>query len=581
MSERYVDKANLALAFFDMSSAHPDKVLLVDKRNDVWQKQSYREVAEQVRAISAVLHEMGAKKGDHIVICGENRSEWAITDLAVMSIGAVSVPAYTTNTVEDHHYIVTHSQSSFVFCSGGIIGQKMLSALAKINQKIPFICFDSLVSIDDPKLVSTYSAGCFEFETLCHNAPEFNGFEAALADQNSDDICCIIYTSGTGGRPKGVKLSHRSIQANINAAIELLAEGDAIEDAKFLSLLPLSHSYEHTAGMHLPFQIAAEVWYCEGADKISTNLVEVQPSLMTAVPRLYEVLHDRIVKGVKAKGGLSEKLFFMAVELGTKKAKNKPLSLIETVLDRLVETLVRAKVRNRLGGRLKFFVSGGAPLNPDIGYFFLGLGVNILQGYGQTEASPLISANRPNQIRIETVGPAVGGVEVKLAEDGELLARGDCIMAGYWQNDKATAETIKSGWLHTGDLAEISEDGFITISGRKKDIIVNSGGDNIAPSRVEAFLSIEPEIEQVMVIGDKRPYLSAIIVPAEDNDISQIKSAIDRANLRLSQIEQVRKFIIADQPFTVDNGQMTPTLKVRRHIVQDIYAENIEHLYKR
>ena len=193
MSERYVDKANLALAFFDMSSAHPDKVLLVDKRNDVWQKQSYREVAEQVRAISAVLHEMGAKKGDHIVICGENRSEWAITDLAVMSIGAVSVPAYTTNTVEDHHYIVTHSQSSFVFCSGGIIGQKMLSALAKINQKIPFICFDSLVSIDDPKLVSTYSAGCFEFETLCHNAPEFNGFEAALADQNSDDICCIIY----------------------------------------------------------------------------------------------------------------------------------------------------------------------------------------------------------------------------------------------------------------------------------------------------------------------------------------------------------------------------------------------------
>ena len=584
MSERYVSSANLALAFFDMSSRYPDKTLLVDKRDAVWQKQSYQQVAQKVKALCAVLHEMGAKKGDHIVICGENRSEWAVADLAVMALGCVSVPAYTTNTIEDHHYIVTHSQASFVFCAGGIIGQKMLTALTKINHNIPFICFDALASLEDGKLVSSYGAGCVEWNDLCENPPAFEGFDAALANQHSDDVCCIIYTSGTGGRPKGVKLTHRSIQANIKAAIELLAEGDAINDAVFLSLLPLSHSYEHTAGMHLPFQIAAEVWYCEGADKISANLSEVKPSLMTAVPRLYEVLHDRIVKGVKAKGGLSETLFFMAVRLGKKKIHHQPLTLIETILDRLVERLVRAKVRDRLGGRLKFFVSGGAPLNPDIGNFFLGLGVNILQGYGQTEASPLISANRPNQIRIETVGPAVGGVEVRIAEDGELLARGDCIMTGYWQNDKATAETIKDGWLYTGDLAEISEDGFITISGRKKDIIVNSGGDNIAPSRVEAFLCIEPEIEQVMVIGDKRPYLSAIIVPADEVGINQdaaIKSAIDRANLRLSQIEQVRKFIIADQPFTVDNEQMTPTLKVRRHIVQDVYAKKIENLYKR
>jgi len=584
MARHYVQKANLALAFFEMSAQHADKTLLVDKRDGQWVRQSYAQIADKVKALSGILHEMGAKKGDHIIICGENRSEWAIADLAIMAIGCVSVPAYTSNTIDDHHYIITHSESSFVFCSGGIIGQKMLSALSKIKQKIPFICFDALTTLDDNKLVSGYKAGCFGLESLLGNPPVFDGFDRALKDQNSDDVCCIIYTSGTGGRPKGVKLTHRSIQSNIQAAIELLDEGGATQDAVFLSLLPLSHSYEHTAGMHLPFQIAAEVWYCEGADKISANLAEVKPTLMTAVPRLYEVLHDRIVTGVKAKGGLSEMLFFTAVRLGGKKVRKIPLSLMETVLDRLVDRLVRTKVRNRLGGRLKFFVSGGAPLNPDIGYFFLGLGVNILQGYGQTEASPLISANRPNQIRIDTVGPVVGGVEVKLAEDGELLARGDCVMAGYWQDDKATAETIKDGWLHTGDLAEISDDGFITISGRKKDIIVNSGGDNIAPSRVEAFLSIEPEIEQVMVTGDKRPYLTAVIVPADTgNNTSeqQIKAAIDRANLRLSQIEQVRKFIIADAPFTVDNGQMTPTLKVRRHIVQQVYANKIEHLYKR
>ena len=584
MAGHYIEEANLPLAFFEMSSKFAEKTLLVDKRDDVWVKQSYAQIADKVKALSAILHDMGAKQGDHIVICGENRSEWAIADLAVMAIGCVSVPAYTSNTIDDHHYIVTHSASSFVFCSGGIIGQKMLSALSNIKQNIPFICFDALATLDDDKLVKRYKQGCFELETLLDNAPVFDGFDKALRNQNSDDVCCIIYTSGTGGRPKGVKLTHRSIQSNIKAAIELLDEGDATTDAVFLSLLPLSHSYEHTAGMHLPFQIAAEVWYCEGADKISANLAEVKPTLMTAVPRLYEVLHDRIVKGVKAKGGLSEKLFFTAVRLGRKKAENMPLSVGETLLNRLVEKLVRGKVRGRLGGRLKFFVSGGAPLNPDIGYFFLGLGVNILQGYGQTEASPLISANRPNQIRIDTVGPVVGGVEVKLAEDGELLARGDCIMAGYWQDDKATAATIKDGWLYTGDLAEISDDGFITISGRKKDIIVNSGGDNIAPSRVEAFLCIEPEIEQVMVTGDKRPYLSAIIVPADGDggaSESQIKAAIDRANLRLSQIEQVRKFIIADAPFTVDNGQMTPTLKVRRHIVQDVYANKIDNLYKR
>jgi len=369
-------------------------------------------------------------------------------------------------------------------------------------------------------------------------------------------------------------LTHRSIQSNVDAAGELLEEGAASKDARFLSLLPLSHSYEHTAGMHLPFQMGSEVWYCESPDQIALNLTEVQPTLMTAVPRLYEVLHDRITRGVRAKGGLSEKLFFKAADLGAKRARGESLSLIQAVQDKILDKLVRGKVRARLGGNLKFFVSGGAALNPEIGFFFLGLGINILQGYGQTEASPLISANRPGKIKIDTVGPAVSGVEVKIAEDGELLARGACVMKGYWGDDAATASTIKDGWLYTGDIAEISDDGYISITGRKKDIIVNSGGDNIAPSRVEALLTIEPEIEQAMVDGDKRPWLVAVIVPSDElvgqfaKDKKGLKNAVqtavDKANSRLSQIEKVRRFVIADEPFGTENGQMTPTLKARR-----------------
>ena len=274
--------------------------------------------------------------------------------------------------------------------------------------------------------------------------------------------------------------------------------------------------------------------------------------------------------------------------MGAKRAQGHSLGPIDSVLDELLDKLVRKKVRERLGGRLQYFVSGGAALNRDR-IFLLGLGINILQGYGQTEASLLISANRPGKIRIDTVGPAVGGVEVKIAEDGELLARGDCVMKGYWKDEAATARTIIDGWLHTGDIAEISEDGFISITGRKKDIIVNSGGDNIAPSRVEALLTIEPEIEQAMVDGDKRPWLAAVLVPsAEVKDAAKgdeaaikaaLQTAVDKANSRLSQIEKVRRFIIADEPFGTENGQMTPTLKAKRHIIREVYGDRIDSLY--
>ena len=581
--KHYVETANLPAAFFANVEAGGDRDLLISKVDGEWRGISWQRVADQVKRLANILVDRGVEAGDRVLVSAENRPEWAIADLAVMSIGAIVVPAYTTNTEDDHHYIMDHSGSSVAITSGGVLATRIALAASRATSLHTLIVMDdSFTPPDGMRQELLY------WHSVIDDAPPLADLDERIAAQQSDDVCCFIYTSGTGGRPKGVMLTHRSVQANITAAIELLREGDVIENQRFLSLLPLSHSYEHTAGMHLPFQILAEVWYCESTDQIANNLVEVSPTLMTAVPRLYEVLHDRIMRGVRAKGGMSEKLFMAAVRLGTKRYKGRRLLPHEFVLNMIVDKLVRTKVRSRLGGRLQYFISGGAALNPEIGNFFMALGINILQGYGQTEASPLISANRPKRIKIESVGPPVAGIDVRIADDGELLVRGDLLMKGYWRDDAATAATIRDGWLYTGDIAAIDDDGYISITGRKKDIIVNSGGENIAPGRVEALLTIEPEIEQVMVDGDKKPWLSAVIVPSDelrniatspDALYTMVGEAVDRANSRLSQLERVRRFLIADEPFTIDNGQMTATLKVRRHVVRDIYGDRLDELY--
>ena len=574
-------QANLPAAFFAVAADNGGKTLLAAKRDGEWQTMTYAEVADHVRRLAAALINQGIKPGDKIFISSENRPEWAIADLAIMAIGAVVVPSFVTNTIDDFAYIMGHSDAVLAITSGGELARKVAAATQRVDG------VDRLIIMDETDDLNAAGLQIWRWSDLIETSLPLVDLEERMSGMAGDDVCCFIYTSGTGGRPKGVMLTHRSIQANIDAAIDLLAEGGVAEDQRFLSLLPLSHSYEHTAGMHLPFQTRSEVWYCESADQIANNLAEVAPTLMTAVPRLYEVLHDRITRGIKAKGGVSEKLFRAAVRIGVKQIRNERLSVGEAMLNPVLDRLVRRKVKSRLGGRLNYFVSGGAALNPDIGEFFMALGVKILQGYGQTEASPLISANRPGQIKIATVGPAVRGVEVILSDDGEILTRGDMLMKGYWKDDEATAQTIQNGWLHTGDLGEVDDDGYITITGRKKDIIVNSGGDNIAPSRVEGVLTIEPEIEQVMVDGDKKPWLAAVVVPAPDLMQSSsgeavqaaVAEAINRANQRLSKLEQVRRFLIADEPFTTDNGQMTATLKTRRHVIRAVYGEKLDALY--
>jgi len=586
MSEELIKDKNiqhLPGIFFEQSKTLNENPLFWAKKEKNWDGMTWSEVASKVNKLSALLISLGIKKGDRVLIASENRPEWAIADLAIMTIGAIVVPAYTSNTEEDNAYLLNHSKAKLAITSGGKVASRLCLAADTIKT------IKNIILIED-KTKNYEVSGCsvLSWTEELKKVDEIENINKLLSKIDPEDTCCFIYTSGTGGRPKGVMLTHKSIISNIKACDHVIKDIE-IEEKIFLSLLPLSHAYEHTCGLHWPINLGAEIFYSESTEAVAQNLQEVKPTLMIAVPRLYEVLYSRIINGVKAKGGITEWLFMNAVKLGRKKLSNQSLKPHEKILDRVLERLVRNKVRLRLGGRLKYFVSGGAALSEEIGSFFLGLGVGILQGYGQTEASPLISVNLPEKIKIDTVGPAVHGVEIKIDKFGELLVKGDLVMKGYWNDEAATNEAIKKGWLHTGDLVELDEDNYIKITGRKKEIIVNSGGDNIAPSRVEGILAIENEIEQVMVYGDACPWLSAVVVPSEelkaslDNNQTKISSrimeAIERANSSLSQIERVRRFVIAEEPFTVDNLQMTPTMKVRRHVVTGIYQKKLLALY--
>jgi long-chain acyl-CoA synthetase len=415
-----------------------------------------------------------------------------------------------------------------------------------------------------------------------------------------DDTACLIYTSGTGGIPKGVVTSHRNILANCRGAHRLL-ESLGLGDEVFLSFLPLSHSYEHTAGLMFPISLGAQIYFAEGAETLAANMLEARPTIMTAVPRLYETLHRRIKLGVERKGGLTRRMFDKTAEIGQKRLASQALTLGERLLDPLLDWLVRAKLRRRFGGRLKAMVSGGAPLNPEIGGFFLALGVRLLQGYGQTEAAPVIACNLPTRVKIDTVGPPLDGVRVKIAADGEILVAGDNVMKGYWNDPEATALTFEDGWLKTGDVGLLDDDGYIRITDRKRDFIKNSGGETISPARVEGYLTLEPEIAQAMVFGDRRPYLAAVLVPDADFAAAHsppdvpaedfralavdagfaraIGAVVARVNRGLSPIERVRRFVIATEPFTIANGQMTPTLKIKRHVIRDVYGSALDALY--
>ncbi|HXP31227.1 MAG TPA: long-chain fatty acid--CoA ligase [Stellaceae bacterium] len=588
---------NLAAMFFEQAARYGDRPFLWAKRGRAYHPITWREARRQVADLARGLRALGLARGDRIAIVAENRPEWVIADFAIMAAGCITVPAYTTNSVDDHRHVLAHSGARAVIVADAALAQRVLPAADQVTSVV------AIIAIEPPAVAQLSEAELHLWDDVmargAGEAEEVEGWAGAIG---RDDIACLIYTSGTGGAPKGVMTSHANILANCRGAYRLL-ETIGLDDEVFLSFLPLSHSYEHTAGMMFPVSIGAEIYFAEGAETLASNLLEARPTIMTAVPRLYETLHQRILRGVEREGGLKARLFRLALRLGRKRLE-KPgsMMLYERRLDRLADRLVRRKMQARFGGRLKAMVSGGAPLNPEIGSFFLALGVNLLQGYGLTEASPVISANPPNRIKIHSVGPPLDGVEVKIAEDGEILVRGELVMKGYWNDPEATARTLIDGWLHTGDIGERDADGYIIITDRKRDFIKTSGGDMIAPARVEGRLVLQPEIGQAMVFGDRHPYLVAVIVPraefvealarrrgveadaiapASDPEVAKaVAAAVARANGALPSGERVRRSIIAREPFSAQNGQMTPTLKIKRHAIRQAYGEALAALYE-
>ncbi len=602
-----IDNArNLVDLFLKRADQKGDAPFLGHREGGQWVTQSWREAADTVCLLAESLRALGLEDGDRVALVSENRPEWCMADLAIMAAGCITVPTYITNTRRDHAHILDNSGARAVFVSD----EKLLKPLAGAIAQTGLI--EHVIGIED---LHRQQSGSFDYHswaalTTGDAAAARAAVDKRIALIDRDDTACLIYTSGTGGAPRGVMQHHGAILCNIAGAAQVLIEDFGVKDERFLSFLPLSHAYEHTGGQYLPISVGAEIFYSEGLEKLASNIEETRPTMMVVVPRLFEVLRTRIMKQVEKQGKLANFLMDNALKIADNSKEGKK-RLRDRPMDFFIEKTLRPKIRAKFGGRIKAMVSGGAPLNPEVGNFFEAMGLTMLQGYGQTEAGPVISCNRPKVgLKMDTVGPPLRGVEVKIAEDGEILCRGELVMHGYWRNEAETARTLKvdpadpngAPWLHTGDIGYLDEKGRIKITDRKKDMIVNDKGDNIAPQKVEGMLTLQPEIAQAMVSGDKRPYVVGLIVPdaewalewaranGEKFDLSAlqqlpafknaVRAAVDRTNVDLSVIEKVRQFAFADEAFTIENEEMTPSMKIRRHKIRERYQERIDGLYR-
>ena len=572
---------NLVSMFLTRAREKGDAPFLWAKREGEWRSISWTEAARQAAAFAESLRRIGLEPGDRVMLVSENRPEWLIADLGIMAAGCVTVPAYITNTTRDHQHILGNSAAKAVVVSS----QKLAKTL------IPAVLFASechhVIGIEDIRMGQATDAAAFHhWSDLVAGEADVAAVEERMKSVGRDDLACIIYTSGTGGAPRGVQQHHGAILHNLEGCTDIISSDFGWEDEVFLSFLPASHAYEHTGGQHFPVALGAQIYYAESLEKLAANIEEVHPTIMVVVPRLFELLRARIMKSIESGGGLASYLLYRALKIGGDKYEGK-LKPWDLPMDGILSLTLRKKVRAKVGGRTKAWVSGGAPLNPEVGIFFQSLGITFLQGYGQTEAGPVIACNRPRAgIRLETVGPPVKGCEVRIAEDGEIMVRGENVMHGYWRNDEETARVLRDGWLATGDVGHFDHKGRIVITDRKKDLIVNDKGDNCSPQRIEGMLTIQPEIAQAMVYGDRRPHLVALLVPdpeiASLPDAQQrLQRAVDRVNAELNVIEKVRRFITADEAFSIENEQLTPSMKIRRHVISKVYGERLAALYAR
>lgn len=561
LPELFFTKANL--------NNNNEHLLKLDGSSNEIQSLKWSDTKNLVFKIHNFLENKKLSDFDRVLLVSENRPEWMASDIAIMSSKLIAVPNYITYTSRDFEHILNDSKPKGLIVSNKDLLNIVLIASKKINYELDFIlCFDEFDNSTIPNLSF--------LNTIDDN---FSITPTKYLNIQRSDPACIIYTSGTQGLPKGVILSHGGVLSNCEGAYELLKSLKG-SDLTFLTWLPLSHSYEHVV-QFVQIMMEARVFYNKSIETLLPTIKIAKPHIMTAVPRFYNNLFAKMQINLKNQSKFKQSLFNKTIFLGTQKLHGHKLGIKERILNILLDKLVRKKVKNNFGGRLEAFVSGGGPLDSRVGEALNALGLKTLQGYGLTETSPVVSCNPLQKIKVETVGPIFPGVEVKLAKDGEILVKGENLMLGYWNNEEATNETIIDGWLHTGDIGEFDNEGYLKITDRKKDIIVSLGGDNIAPSKIENLLTLSSDIEQACVFGEQKNYIAALIILSSESKASNddIQNYINEINNDLTQPEKIKKFQIINEAFSIENNLMTPTMKVRRHEVQKKYSEIINQLF--
>jgi len=538
---------------------------------------TWEETKLNIFKISKIIKE-NIKEGDRCLLVSENRPEWFVSDLAIMLSGGITVPAYTTYTEDDYKYLIDDCEPTIVIVSNNEMLRKLNATINEKNFIKKVITFDEIEK-EHHNLNINNKDKYLDFNFIIKkDLSEKDKIQNVNLKRSS--AACIIYTSGTGGNPKGVILSHGGILNNLVGACEIMKP---LIDSRpiFLTWLPLSHSYEHCV-QFAQIAVGAKVFYAEKIEKLLDNISEAKPTIMTAVPRFYQNLYNKININMKKQTGLKAKLISATIRLGKKKLLNQKMNIFEKLLNSIVDLLVRKKIKKQFGGNLRAFISGGGALDREIGEFLNAIGLPTLQGYGLTETSPVVSCNPIHKIKVETVGPPFKGNKVKIAEDGEILVKGENVMLGYWNKKEETANVIKDGWLHTGDIGEINpEDGYLIITDRKKDIIISTGGDNISPAKIENMITNEQEIDQCLVYGDKKNYLVALIVPNKEflKEKEKIDKIIKNINNKLTLVEKIKKIQLLDENFSIENGLLTPTMKVKRKKVTEKYKKELENLY--
>ncbi|HLA68390.1 MAG TPA: long-chain fatty acid--CoA ligase [Bacteroidota bacterium] len=581
--------------------ADSDRPMLMQKVEGVYTGISYSEYRRNVEQFAMGLASLGVKQGDRISIVSENRPEWIVADMAMVSLGAINVPIYPTLTPKQIEFIYNDAGVKIAIVSNSF----QLNKVVKITQDVPTL--EKVIVMSDKGVA--LSDGVIAFRKVYQLGEEFEkthrDYFGSLAKPKPEDLLTLIYTSGTTGNPKGVMLTHRNLVSNIVASADVIPIGEA---DVLLSFLPLCHSFERMAGYYTAMACGATVAYAESVETVRDNLIEVRPTIVTTVPRLFERIYNRMMKQVDSAPPVRQKIFHWAVEVGRHYARAKRSGSIPAALQlqhRVASKLVYSKLKERTGGRIKFFVSGGAALPRMLGEFFEAVGIQIIEGYGLTETSPVLSANRLDDYEFGTVGKPIPGVEIKIAEDGEILAKGPNIMIGYYNNTKATEEAIsKDGWFHTGDIGMFNKAGHLVITDRKKHLFVSSGGKNIAPQPIEnLFLSSSKYIDQFVLVGDGRMFLTALIVPefeilkefanrngimtsdeislVRHDDVKEMyRKEIEKIQKDLPTYEKVRRFELLSQALTVEGGEITPTMKVKRKVVEEKFAPLIEKMYE-